>query len=116
MDRAEIQHKIHSGEPDILWIMGWDYVPGADNASFERQILLKRADGGNGEDYAAVPSDWYRKDVEAILPKERNIGLAGFVLRVLKKDLQPGTYRIGMLCTDGQGEKMLAWSDKTCEI
>lgn len=113
VDRAEIQHKIHSEEPDILWIMGWCYVPGADNALYDKRVLLHRADGGN---YTAVPSDWYRKDVERILPMERNIGLAGFVLRVLKKDLQPGTYRIGMLCTNAQGEKLLAWSDKACEI
>ena len=116
VDRAEIQHKIHSGEPDILWIMGWSYIPGADNAVFDRKILLKHIDGGNGEDYAAVPLDWYRKDVEAILPEERNIGLAGFVLRVLKRDLQPGTYRIGMLCSNEQNEKLLAWDDKTFVI
>ena len=116
VDRAEIQHKIHSDEPDILWIMGWSYVPGADNAICDRRVLLIRVDDADGEDYAAVPSNWYRKDVEAILPEEQNIGLAGFVLRVLKKDLQPGTYRVGMLCLSKQGEKLLAWSDKTCEI
>ena len=113
VDRAEMQHKIHAGEPDILWIMGWNYVPGADNALYDRRILLERTEGGG---YSAAPSDWYRRDVEAILPGERNIALAGFVLRVLRRELQEGTYRVGMLCTNKQGEKLLAWSDKTFEI
>lgn len=119
VDRAEIQHKIHAKEPDILWIMGWSYVPGSDNACYDRCVLLRRVDGVDSEDgegYTAVPADWYRRDVEAILPMERNIGLAGFALRVLRKDLSPGTYRVGMLCTNEQGDKLLAWSDVTCEV
>lgn len=120
VDRAEIQHKIHADEPDILWIMGWCYVPGANNACYNKSVLLVRTDKGNGEDssndYAATPYDWYRKDVEAILPAEENIGLAGFVLRLLRDDLPAGTYRIGMLCTGVQGDQQLAWSDKTCEV
>lgn len=122
VDRAEIQHKIHAGEPDILWIMGWCYVPGINNAYYDKQVLLRREDqegGGkalSGIVYTAVPADWHRKDVEAILPMEQGIGLSGFVLRVLRDDLTPGTYRIGMLCKDTQGNKMLAWSDKTCSV
>ena len=120
VDRAEIQHKIHADEPDILWIMGWCYVPGENNACYNKSVLLVRTDKGNGEDgsndYAATPYDWYRKDVEAILPAEENIGLAGFVLRLLRDDLPAGTYRIGMLCTGVQGDRQLAWSDKTCEV
>ena len=113
IDRAEIQRKIHADEPDILWIMGWSYVPGADNALYDRRALLVRVDDAHSEGYTAVPSDWYRKDVEAILPEERNIGLAGFVLRVRREELRPGTYRVGMLCTNERGEKLLAWDDKT---
>lgn len=113
VDRAEIQHKIHSGEPDILWIMGWCYVPGADNAAYDKRVLLRHVDG---EDYVAVPADWHREDVETILPEECNVGLAGFVLRVLRGDLPSGTYRIGMLCTNERGGKLLSWSDRTCEL
>ena len=116
VDRAEIQQKIYAGEPDILWIMGWCYIPGADNSLYDRHILLQRIDSGDSADYTAVPSEWHRKDVEAILPTERNIGLAGFVLRVLREEMQPGIYRIGMLCTSRQGDKLIAWSDKACEI
>lgn len=122
VDRAELQHKIHGDEPDIVWIMGWCYVPGMDNACYDKRVLLRREEtsgsgrGGSAADYSAVPENWHRRDVEAILPMERNIGLAGFVLRVLRDDLMPGIYRIGMLCTNGQEEKLLAWSDKTCTV
>lgn len=116
VDRAEIQHKIHAGEPDILWIMGWCYVPGADNACYDKRVLLQCVNGEGSKVYVAVPADWYRKDVEAILPEECNIGLAGFVLRVRREELQPGTYRIGMLCTNEQGDKLMAWSGRTCEL
>lgn len=114
VDRAEMQHKIHADEPDILWVMGWCYVAGAENAAYEKHVLLNRA---GGENYSAVPLEWYRRDVEEVLSAEQNIGLAGFVLRVLKSDLPSGSYRIGMLCTNRlNGDRQLAWSDKTCEI
>lgn len=122
VDRAELQHKIHADEPDIVWIMGWCYVPGADNACYDKRILLRREEasgsvkGGSAADYSAVPSNWHRRDVEVILPMEQNIGLAGFVLRVRREELPAGTYRVGMLCTNEQGEQLLAWSDKTCSV
>ena len=122
VDRAELQHKIHADEPDIVWIMGWCYVPGMDNACYDKRVLLRRDDlpgsgrGGSAADYSAVPSNWHRRDVEAILPTEHNIGLAGFVLRIRREDLPEGTYRVGMLCTGRQGEQLLAWSDKTCTV
>lgn len=114
VDRAEIQHKIHREEPDILWVMGWCYVPGADNALFDRRVMLRRADGAG---YLAVPVDWHRVDVEAILPEEKNVGLAGFVLRVRREDMEPGEYQIGMLChvpADQSGKwTAAAWSDSS---
>lgn len=117
IDRAELQHKIHREEPDILWIMGWCYVPGVDNAAYDKTVLLQKEDGTG---YRAVPADWYRKDVEAILPRECHIELAGFVLRVLWEDLEPGEYRVGMLCKDiakgSKEQKLLAWSDKTVVV
>lgn len=117
VDRAEMQHKIHRDEPDIVWIMGWDYLPGADNAAFERKVILQRTDGGG---YLAVPTDWHREDVEEILPEEKNIGLAGFVLRVRQEDLTPGEYRVGMIATGkvpGEAEPELAFVDwSECRI
>lgn len=111
VDLAKQQHKILREEPDIIWIMGWSYLPGADNAAFERKVILQRTDGAG---YLAVPADWHRTDVEAILPEEKNIGLAGFVLRVRREDLSPGEYRVGMLATgeiSGETESKLTFVD-----
>lgn len=114
VDRAEIQHKIHADEPDIVWIMGWCYVPEEDNALYDKKILLQRTDGFG---YSAVPSDWRRRDVEESLRGEEHIELAGFVLRIPRKDLETGTYLVGMLCTNQvNGDKALAWSDKGIAI
>ncbi len=114
VDRAEPQHKIHREEPDILWIMGWSCLPGADNAAFRREIVLQCRDGSG---YLASPADWHRTDVEAILPEEKHVGLAGFVLRLRRDEIQPGEYRVGMLLTNeavSEGEKAaayIAWSE-----
>ncbi len=132
VDRAGIQNKIHADEPDILWIMGWCYAPGLDNACYDKYVLLRneRQDSGTDRgadteaeagapgraDYIAVPSPWHRRDVETVIPTEKNIGLAGFALRIRTSDLQPGTYRVGMLYTDGQGGRLITWSDVSCTV
>lgn len=119
VDVAQEQHKILREEPDIIWIMGWSYLPGADNAAFAREVILQRADGTG---YLAVPVDWHRPDVEAILPEEKNIGLAGFVLRVLRDDLAPGEYQIGMLARrearNGSEPEMIFvdWSERRITV
>ncbi len=136
VDRAEMQHKIWEEEPDIIWIMGWCYVPGEDNALYDKTLLLQRKNErdtgttepgvsrcksdhayGDGSGYMAVPADWSRKDVVESLRGEEHIELAGFVLRVLKKDLEAGTYRIGMVCTNQvTGESALAWNEKEITV
>lgn len=136
VDRAEMQHKIWEEEPDIVWIMGWCYVPGEDNALYDKTLLLQRKNErdtgtaepggsrcgsdhayGDGSGYMAVPADWSRKDVVESLRGEEHIELAGFVLRVLKRDLEAGTYRIGMVCTNQvTGESALAWSEKEITV
>ncbi|MBD5491802.1 MAG: glycosyltransferase, partial [Lachnospiraceae bacterium] len=119
VDLAGLQHKIHADEPDIFWIMGWSYLPGADNAAFKREVVLQRTDGAG---YLAVPSDWHREDVEAILPGEKHIGLAGFMLRLRREELAAGEYRIGMLATteavsEAEPEMAFAaWSESVIKV
>ena len=119
VDLAGPQHKILADEPDILWIMGWNYIPGADNAAFGRKIILQRTDGAG---YLAAPTDWHRADVEAILPHENHVGLAGFVLRLRRDELEQGEYRVGMLAepeeVSGTEPEMdfVAWSGHTVTV
>ena len=118
-DLAGPQHKILADEPDILWIMGCSYVSGADNAAFERKVILQRTDGAG---YLAVPADWHRTDVEEILPQEKHIGLAGFVLRLRREELAQGEYRVGMLAeTEAVSEtepglSFVDWSERTLTV
>lgn len=114
LDRAEEQHKIHRKEPDIMWLMGWSYLPGKDNARYERKIILEHEDGTL---YQAKPCPWFRKDVEEVLPGEVNISLSGFVLRIRKEKLHSGKWKIGMLAADSEtGQQFLTWSDKRMTV
>lgn len=114
IDRAEKQHKIHREEPDIMWIMGWCYIPGKDNAKYEKKLVLQQEDGTL---YQADICPWFRKDAAAVLTREVNILLSGFVVRIKKEKLHFGTWRIGMLATDLEtNQRLLTWSDKKMTI
>ena len=59
--------KIHADEPDILWVMGWCYIPGVNNGSYAKHIVLNRAEG---ESYTAVPADWHKRPQRFRQPPE----------------------------------------------
>ena len=114
IDRAEKQHKIHREEPDIMWVMGWCYIPGKDNAKYEKKLVLQQEDGTL---YQADICPWFRKDAAAVLTGEVNVLLSGFVVRIKKEKLHFGTWRIGMLATDLEtNQSLLTWSDKTMTV
>lgn len=95
VERAGKQHKIRLEEPDILMTEGWCYLLGQDNSLFERFLILE---AGTEDFYYQVPvKDRLRPDVEAILPEQTNIELAGFTCRMLKEHLISGSYTVGML-------------------
>ena len=114
IDRAEEQHKIHLEEPDIMFLMGWSYLPGEDNAKYTRNLVFQREDG---KFFQAVPNPWYREDVEKILSGQVNISLSGFTLRIKKENLHSGVWSIGMLASDeNTGRQFLTWSDKKMTV
>ncbi|MCM1251925.1 MAG: glycosyltransferase family 2 protein [Clostridium sp.] len=114
IDRAEKQHKIHREEPDIMYVMGWCYIPGKDNAKYVKKLVLQQE---NGDFYTADICPWFRRDAAAVLSGEVNISLAGFVLRVKKEKLHFGTWRIGMLAIDLEtNHRLLTWSDKKMTV
>ncbi|MCM1038889.1 MAG: glycosyltransferase family 2 protein [Ruminococcus sp.] len=114
VDRAEEQHKIHREEPDIMWIMGWCYIPGQDNAKYERNIVLEHE---NGTCCRASVFPWFRRDAIAVLSGQVNISLSGFVVRIKKEKLQSGLWRVGMIATDSDsGQSYLTWSDKKMSV
>lgn len=114
VDHAVRQHKIHRDEPDIMLIMGWSYLPGKDNALYKKTVILRHQGGAL---YGVHPSPWSRPDVEAILPAEKNVSLAGFVVRVKKEELQSGDWEIGMLAESEDGKnRYMAWSDRRMHV
>lgn len=110
-----VDHIRYSGLPClnetvILIVDGWEYLPGEDNSRFDKWILLS---GTKGTMFRAKPDTWYRRDVIDILPNEKNVDLAGFIMRVSEDDLPPDDYRIGMMCIDTvDGRKITAWSER----
>lgn len=110
VDRAEQQHKIHRGEPDIMLVMGWSYIPGEDNAKYERNIVFEHEDGTCCR---AGVFPWFRKDAVAVLSGQVNVSLSGFVVRIKKEKLQSGVWKVGMIATDlDTQQSFLTWSDK----
>ena len=117
--KLTVDHVRHRGAPclneDVILIAdGWAYLPGEDNSRFDKWILLM---GKNGVIYRAKPDKWYRQDVIDILPGEKNVDLAGFIVRVAEKDLPEDDYRIGMLCLDTVSDrKITAWTDSILKV
>ena len=74
---------------------GWCYMLWEDNCLFERWLVLEPEQGDFY--YRAPVKERLRPDVEEILPQQKKIALSGFVCRVLREDIIPGEYRIGML-------------------
>lgn len=95
VERTGGQHKIHLDEPDILETEGWCYMLDQDNCLFERCLILESE---QGDFYYQVPvRERLRPDVEAILPRQKNIELSGFTCRILKESIVAGDYGVGML-------------------
>lgn len=95
VERTGYQHKIHMDEPDILETEGWCYMLDQDNCLFERWLILESE---QGDFYYQVPvRERLRPDVEAILPRQKNIELSGFTCRILKESIVAGDYGVGML-------------------
>lgn len=110
VDRAEKQHKIHREEADIMFLMGWSYIPGDDNAKYERNIVLAHESGAC---LRVCPYPWFRRDAVGVLSGQVNVSLSGFVARIKKEKLQSGVWRVGMTATDlDTHQSFLTWSDK----
>lgn len=114
IDRAEAQHKIHREEMDIMWIMGWAYVPGQDNSRYVRNLVLQQDE----DVFYRVPANpWARRDAEAVLTGEVGISLAGFAVRIETEKLHAGIWKIGMIAIDSDTKKsFLTWSDKKMTV
>ena len=112
---------------EVYWVEGWSYIIGVDNCRYKRSLLLLElpedaeltqdgelirlaadknlaessdTDSGRKTVYEAKIWNRYREDVEAVLPGQTNVKLAGFSCRIPKEKLKPGRYKIAMLAKD----------------
>lgn len=84
-------------------VYGWSVLLGADNCHYKRSILLEGTE--NKRLYATELSSYYREDVEKALPDQLRIELAGFRAGFLVKNLESGTYKVGILYEDMLSDK-----------
>ena len=96
-------------------IQGYSFVSGSDNACFERRLLLRPEAGG--EILTIAPEDRIRRDVEANLPDQEHVALAGFQVTLPAHALAPGEYRLGMYAREIYGGIQLhIWTGRTLVV
>ena len=94
IDFAGIQPKIRLEEPEIIEVRGWSFITGGDNSQHLVSLILKN--NADGTIYRVESDPVPRFDLEETFPDEKNNRLCGFEVRVLKDDLAPGEYSIGI--------------------
>lgn len=121
VEHAKEEKKLELNEQnDVYWIEGWSYILGLDNCRYRRSLLLiPEQDGADAksEIYEAELLNRYRKDVEAVLPQQKNVGMAGFTCRFPKGTLPAGSYTIALLAKDCcSGQRLYRRTEKEIVI
>lgn len=92
------------------YVRGYSFVIGADNAVYERKLLLRAEDGVTV--YEAPVENVYRPDIAENLTDQIHDRLTGFACMIPKDSLPAGRYVVGMLAEDKTGRGRIAnWSD-----
>ncbi len=101
------------GIPGGIYLQGYVFVIGSDNACFSIDILLENEDK---EYYRFTPGRLYRPDLAVNLRDQVNAARSGFSCRIDSKDLPWGRYRIGFLAKDlCSGQYLLRETDRIIE-
>lgn len=97
------------------YFQGYTFVIGANNACYERQLLLKNR--ASGRIYGIETSNEYRGDIAANIPDQLNVDLAGFTAKIAADSLPEGNYQFGMYMKDRTSKQRLYnWSNWTIDI
>lgn len=97
------------------YFQGYSFVIGADNACYDKKLLLKDKESG---DMFEIPLDnRYRQDIKNNLKDQLHVDLTGFVAKLQAGRLSRGIYQLGMLACDRCSRtKLVNWSSWTFEI
>ncbi|MDO4284425.1 MAG: glycosyltransferase [Eubacteriales bacterium] len=98
------------------YLKGYSFVIGADNAVYDRELLLKAQDG-TGNVYALPVMSTYRPDIAANLTDQINDELTGFFAMMREGLIPAGRYLVGMLCADRTSrQRIVNWSDVYLQV
>lgn len=78
----------------MIYLQGYAFVAGTDNACYQKEILLQNTK--TMEIYTIFANTIYRPDLEQNLKEEEHAALCGFALSFSKEELPKGEYRIGV--------------------
>lgn len=93
------------------YIRGYAFVIGADQAVYDRMLLL-RPEGEKSPLYEIATERAYRPDIAENLTDQINDELTGFGAVIRKDALPKGRYQIGMLALDRTSrQRLVNWSD-----
>lgn len=100
---------IQQEETPGFFFQGYAFVIGADNACYERSLLLKNME--SDEVYALNIETRYRQDIAENLKDQLNVDLTGFACKLKKEDIPEGKYQFGMLAVDNCSRtRIINWS------
>lgn len=104
------------GEEDKgYYFQGYSFVIGADNACYQRQLLLRNMD--TKEVWGIGLKRQYRPDIQKDLADQINVGLTGFGVKIRRDDLKNGAYQFGILARDTcSTQKLVNWSNWVLEV
>ena len=109
-----------AGRAMDYYIRGYSFVIGADNALYERQVLLQRIrveEDGTPVPCSGIyrfrPESFYRPDIEARTPDQIRNGLSGFHLLIARGTLPDGVYRVGVLASRRYSRQKVWYWGKT---
>lgn len=92
-----------------LYLQGFSYLAGSDNACYEKYILLKSESAA----FKFKINGCLRYDIAIACPTEENVELSGFAVAVPKDFLIEGSYRVGILYKKKfSSERLYAFSNK----
>ena len=99
-----------AGEVTGYFIKGYSFVIDADNAVYNRKILLKSEK--TGQIWKLHVENSYRPDIADHLTDQKNDKLTGFGTAIAKDALPTGSYLVGMLAIDKTSrQRLFVWSD-----
>lgn len=97
------------------YFQGYSFVIGADNACYDKKLLLKDKESG---DMFEIPlENKCRQDIKNNLKDQLHVDLTGFAAKLRAGRLPRGIYQLGMLACDRCSRtKLVNWSSWTFEI